>query len=316
MKKLLALLLGALLVLSVGAVAEEGHTVAYLSASTTTPFWNWVETGITDACAERGWELIVYNSAEDSATQLKNTQNAITRGVDAIIISPVDSASCPAVLDEAESYGIPVVICDIGTEEGTYLSFIMTPNYNGSYEVGAYLGQYLKDNGLSGTICMIDVPLSRINGQLRYEGFATALKEYGFSVDQVLESETFTLDEADGQARNLITAHSDIVAIYAAHSQATLGVVAAIEDLGLDGKILVCSLESDTETADYLQSGKVLVCGAQQAKKMGRESLYVLDDSFAGKEISDTIEIPTFTLTSENVMNYLDVIDKDICGLE
>ena len=221
MKKLLALLLGALLVLSVGAVAEEGHTVAYLSASTTTPFWNWVETGITDACAERGWELIVYNSAEDSATQLKNTQNAITRGVDAIIISPVDSASCPAVLDEAESYGIPVVICDIGTEEGTYLSFIMTPNYNGSYEVGAYLGQYLKDNGLSGTICMIDVPLSRINGQLRYEGFATALKEYGFSVDQVLESETFTLDEADGQARNLITAHSDIVAIYAAHSQAT-----------------------------------------------------------------------------------------------
>lgn len=316
MKKLFALLLAALMLLSVCAIAEEAHSVAYLSASTTTPFWNWVEGGITDATAERGWELVVYDSAEDSATQLKNAQNAITRGMDAIIISPVDSASCPAVLEEAEAAGIPVVICDVGTEEGTYLSYIKTPNYEGSYEVGKYLGEYLTANGISGTICMIDVPLSRLNGQLRYQGFADALKEFGLEVTQVLESETFTLDEADGQARNLITAHSDLVAIYAAHSQATLGAVAAVEDMGLSGKVQVLSFDGDPETAEYLQTGKVLVCGAQQAKKMGREALYALDASFKGEEVAETIEVPCFILTAENVADYTDVIEKDICGLE
>ncbi len=316
MKKLLSVLLGVLMVLSLAAFAEEeAPTVAYLSASTTTPFWTWVEDGITDACEERGWELQVYNSDEDAATQLKNAQNAIISEVDAIIVSPVDSASCPAVLDEAEAAGIPVVICDVGTEEGTYLSYISTPNYEGSYEVGEYLAKYLTDNGLSGSIAMIDVPLSRINGQLRYEGFEAALAEYGFSVAQVLESDTFTLDEADSQARNLITAHDDLVAIYAAHSQATLGVVAAVQDLGLGDQIVVCSFDGDPDTADYLQTGKVLVCGAQQAKKMGREALYALDSNLNGEVPAETIEVPAFLLTADNVADYQDVIENDICGL-
>ena len=297
------------------APAGEAKTVAYITPSTTTPFWNWVEAGIQSAAAEAGYKVEVYDSANDSATQLKNAQNAITAQVDAIIISPTDSASCPAVLEEAESAGIPLIICDIGTDEGNYLAMVSTPNYEGAYEVGKYLGQYMKDNNLSGSVGEITIPLSRINGQNRTKGFEDALKEFGFEVNTVLETSDFTVDEADTQTRNIVTANSDLVAVFANHDQATLGAVTAVADLDLKDKVLVASFDGNPDIVEYLKSGQVLVCGAQQAKKMGKESINALVSHFAGEEVPEEIQVPVLLLTADNVEEYLTEIDEDVCGL-
>lgn len=291
-------------------------TIAYITPSTTTPFWNWVEAGVQDQADANGWTLQVYDSANDSATQLQNAQNAITAQVDGIVISPTDSASCPAVLEEAEAAGIPVVICDVGTDEGNYLTLVSTPNYDGAYEVGQYLVEYLQENNLSGSIGEITVQLSRINGQNRVAGFADALAEGGFEVNTILESSAFTMEEADSQTRNIVTANEDLVAIFANHDQATLGAVSAIQDLGLSDQVLICSFDGSPQIVELLQNGDVLVCGAQQAKKMGRESVNALNSYFAGEEVPEEISVPTFLLTADNVEEYLDVIENDICGLE
>lgn len=305
---------------SVSTVAEsaegEEKQVAYITPSTTTPFWNWVQAGVEVQAEEAGWSVQVYDSNNDSATQLKNAQNAITSEFDAIIISPTDSASCGAVLDEAEAAGIPVIICDIGTDEGEYLSMVSTPNYDGAKEVGEYLGKYLTDNGItSGSIGQITIPLSRINGQLRTEGFADGLAEYGFEVSTTLESSDFTVDEADSQARNIVTANEDLVAVFANHDQATLGAVSAIQDLNVGDKVVVAAFDGSADIVDMLKNGEVLVCGAQQAKKMGKESINALVSYFAGETVEKEISVPTFLLTADNVEEYLTVIDEDICGL-
>ena len=75
--------LGALVCMAVAGMSltAGAETIAYINPSTTTPFWNWVEDGIQAQCDEAGYELKVYDSANDSATQLKNAQNAITAGV-------------------------------------------------------------------------------------------------------------------------------------------------------------------------------------------------------------------------------------------
>mgnify|MGYP004448127161 CR=1 FL=1 len=298
------------------APEAEAKTIAYITPSTTTPFWNWVEAGIQAQCDEAGYTLNVYDSGNDSATQLKNAQNAITAQVDAIVISPTDSASCPAVLEEAQSADIPVVICDIGTDEGEYLTMVATPNYEGAYEVGKYLAEYLTANGITGSIGEITIPLSRINGQLRTGGFEDAMKEAGFEITTVLETSDFTVDEADGQTRNIVTANPDLVAVFANHDQATLGAVSAVADLGLKDQVIVASFDGNPDIVNDLKEGNVLVCGAQQAKKMGKESVNALVDFFAGKTIEKQIDVPTLLLTADNVEDHLKEIDEDICGLE
>lgn len=299
------------------APEEEDVTIAYLTPSTTVPFWNWVEEGVQKQCDANGWELITYDSKDDAATQLANAQNAITRQIDAIVISPCDSVSCTAVLDEAEAAGVPVVICDIGTETGEYLSFVSTPNLDGAKEVGAYVAEYMAANGItSGQVGQITVPLSRLNGQLRKEGFEAGMADSGAEFTTVLESTTFTLDEAVTQTKNIITANPDLIVVWAHHAQATLGAVSALEEQGLaGGKVIVAGFDGDPDIVKNLKNGNVLVCGAQQPKKMGAESVNAVKLFFDGGTPEKEISVPVLLLTADNVESMIPQIEENVCGL-
>ena len=72
--------------------------------------------------------------ATTPARSSQNAQDAITAGVDLIIISPTDSSSAPTVLDLAAENNVPVVIADIGTDEGEYVSFVISTNEQGAYD--------------------------------------------------------------------------------------------------------------------------------------------------------------------------------------
>ena len=126
-----------------GDTASAG-TVAYLTPSLDVPFWRYVRHGIEDELSKNGLECVTYDSKDDANTQLSNAQDAITKQVDAIIISPTDSASCVSVLSAAEQAGVPVVICDIGTDSGEYVSFISTDNEAGAKAMGEYVASLLE----------------------------------------------------------------------------------------------------------------------------------------------------------------------------
>ncbi len=296
--------------------AATKKTVAYITPSTTIPFWNWTEEGVKTQCDAYGWDMITYDSKDSATTQLTNAQNAITRKVDAIVISPTDSASCVSVLAEAAAAKVPVVICDIGTNSGEYLSYVATPNFDGAYEVGKYVAKYILDNKLPlGPIAEITVPLARLNGQNRQAGFKKAMDEVGIKMTTTLESKTFTLDEAAAQTKNIVTANPTLVCLWAHHSQASLGVVSALNELGISDKVLVAAFDGDPDIVEYLQTGKILVCGAQQPKKMGRESVTALKTFFDGGTPPKEIPVPVLLLTKDNVVANLDAIEKDVCGL-
>ena len=139
-KKTLAILLSALMIGSAlaGCGSSNGSAdstnstdgsgdaaaakVAYLTPSLDVPFWRYVRHGVEDELAKNGIECVTYDSKDDANTQMSNAQDAITKQVDAIVISPTDSASCASVLSLAQESDVPVVICDIGTDSGEYLS--------------------------------------------------------------------------------------------------------------------------------------------------------------------------------------------------
>ena len=152
MKKALELLLCATMMVGLlagcGSDAQEGGSgdgdtasakVAYLTPSLDVPFWRYVRHGVEDELSKSGIECVTYDSKDDANTQMSNAQDAITKQVDAIVISPTDSASCVSVLSLAEESGVPVVICDIGTDSGEYVSYISTDNLAGGKAIGEYI---------------------------------------------------------------------------------------------------------------------------------------------------------------------------------
>ena len=149
-----------------------------------------------------------YDSRNDASMQLQNAQDAITAGVDLIIISPTDSSSAPTVLELAAENNVPVVIADIGTDEGEYVSFVISTNEQGAYDAGKVLMEKMKEMGCEGgDVLMITISQARLNGQNRTKGITRAVEEAGSQIVQFLQSEDYTRAEAQTQASDMLSAN-------------------------------------------------------------------------------------------------------------
>ena len=128
---------------STGPAIAQSDEVVYLTPGLDLPFWRYLSKGVESIATAKGYGYQALDSRNDAKVQLQNAQDAIARGVAGIIISPTDSSTAPSVLSLAEKAGIPVVIADIGTNEGKYVSFISSDNYEGAKGVGEALAKAL-----------------------------------------------------------------------------------------------------------------------------------------------------------------------------
>jgi ribose transport system substrate-binding protein len=299
--------LGAVLGGSAQAQDKE-FQIAYLTPGLNVPFWKYLSDGIkqqaaTDA-AKTGAKITVtdYDSRNDAGTQLQNAQDAITAGVNLIIISPTDSSSAPTVLEAAKDGNVPVVIADIGTDEGEYVSFVISTNDQGAYDAGKVMTDKMEAKGWKGgDVLMITISQARLNGQNRTKGITRAVEEAGSKIVQFLESKDYTRDEAQRQASDMLTANPEARGFFTQHDEAALGAWAAIEESGRADQLIFASFDGSPESVELIKQGKLVAAAMQQPVLMGRLSMEVGLKHLRGEKVERQTEVPTILVTPENV---------------
>lgn len=119
-------------------------------------------------------EVVLLNRETDTAGQISDITSLISQGVDAIILNPGDAEAFNAVIEEAESQGIVVVVVDNAvTSDSAYL----VSNDQAAYgELGARW--LFEEMGGEGNVAY----MRGIDGvgadTLRDEGFQAALKDF------------------------------------------------------------------------------------------------------------------------------------------
>ena len=314
MKKLLIilLLLSVFVFMAVAAGGKEDpgaagqRKIAYVTPGLDIPFWRDLAGGIHAEADKLGVKVIDSDSRNSAATQLQNVQDLITSGVDAIIISPTDSSSCPPVLELAAQANVPVVVCDIGTDSGKYVSFVISDNYGGAYSAGQYIAEQLNAKGWKGgDVAVIDISLSRKNGQDRLAGVKDAVEKAGSKIVAVLEAKNYTRAEAMKFAQDLLTAHPNLRGIFTAYDEATLGALVAIETMGRQNDLVIAGFDGSPESIKAMQDGKVGAMAVQQGVLMGRESVRAVVAYLDGKKPAERVDVPTFLVTKENVADSM-----------
>ncbi|MDO4260707.1 MAG: substrate-binding domain-containing protein [Eubacteriales bacterium] len=286
----------------------SGIKVAYLTPSLDVPFWRYVKHGVEDEMKTLvpDSEVVVYDSKDDANTQLSNAQDAITKQVDAIIISPTDSASCVSVLSIAEEASIPVVICDIGTDSGTYASFISTDNEGGAKELGEYIASLLNDGD---TVAQITLNQARINGVLRKDGFDAGLEASGKDITDVefKQMEKVNREEGETFTQDLITAHPELKAIFCHSEDPSMGAVSALEAAERTD-VLVAAFDCSPEVVEAIKAGTVAGTAAQQPVVMGRTSAQCVEKILKGEEVEAEIQLETLLVTKDNIDEVYDTL--------
>lgn len=293
---------------AIARAQSEEYQVAYLTPGLNVPFWKYLSDGIKQQAATdseaTGAKITVtdYDSRNDAGTQLQNAQDAITAGVNLIIISPTDSSSAPTVLELAKENNVPVVIADIGTDEGEYVSFVISTNEQGAYESGQELVKKMKENGCANAdIAMVTISQARLNGQNRTKGITKAIEEAGGKIVQFLQSEDYTRAEAQTQTSDMLQANPDICGFFTQHDEAALGALTAIEESGRADTLAFASFDGSPESVELIKEGKLAAAAMQQPVLMGRISMEVGLKHLRGEEVEKETMVPTILVTPANV---------------
>lgn len=309
-----AVLAGAAIGVSPREAAAQSKEIAYITPSLSVSFWRYVAVGVEAGAKEGGYKITTLDSNNDGQTQIKNAQDAIARGVAGIVISPTDSSTAPSVLELAAKAGIPVVICDIGTQSGDYVSFVTSDNLKGAREIGDAAAAVLKEKGWTdGSYGIIGIPQARKNGQLRTKGFQEAMAAIGMTKEVPMQQmKTFTTDESFRFAQDMMTANPDLKIIFVEADQQAIGAYRAVVAARKTGSVLVAAFDGTPELLKLIQKGDIVGSGMQQPYLMGLTSVKALTEKLTGKTPEKDIFVPTMTVTKKNSTENLDTIKLNV----
>jgi ribose transport system substrate-binding protein len=292
--------------------------IVYLTPGLDLPFWRYLSKGIESVAKKEGYQYQALDSHNNAQTQLKNAQDAIARGVASIIISPTDSSTAPSVLTLAERAKIPVVVADIGTNSGEYVSFIISDNEKGAHGVGEALAAAMKEKGwASGSVGLVTISQARKNGQARTKGFRDAMKAAGITKEAGLQQmQSYTADETFKFTQDMLTANPDMRGLFIQTDQPAIGALRAIKAAHREGTLLVAAFDGIPEFVGLLKSGEIVASGMQQPYLMGVRSGEAAFVALKGGKPEKEILVPIVVATSKNIDQILPTIRETVFANE
>ena len=149
--------------------AELTGSVGVVLPTRDEPRWIQDETRFREAFEEAGYEVEILFSEGDSARELANVQDLITRGVEVIIITPHDATAAAAAAEAAAAAGVRVISYDRLIRETDAVDYYVTFD---SVAVGEAQAQYLVDNatGTDNPLYLYAGAASDNNAFLFFEG--------------------------------------------------------------------------------------------------------------------------------------------------
>ncbi|MBQ3795242.1 MAG: substrate-binding domain-containing protein [Butyrivibrio sp.] len=219
--------------------------------------------------------IIVFGSSNNQAVQLTQVEELIDRGVDALIVNPVNSAIVHTITDKAVNNGIPLVYINrepSADEEANWEEYDLSVTYVGcdARQSGIYQGELLA--GLGGDTLdingdgaiqyyMIEGAPENIDAGFRTLYSLSTLTNSGFKMDCLLDEvgnwdkATSKLITAKGISQNLIPE-----VIICNNDAMALGAIDAVKEAGLTpGRdVYIVGVDALPEAIEEVKNGTMV----------------------------------------------------------
>ena len=304
MKKLLAIVLVMMMVLS-GAAMAEGK-LGFLPPAMTSPFYASCIEGATPVADALGYELVIMapESEDDYATQTSMMEDFITQGVAGIAVCGINLDALIPAIKKANEAGVPVVMFNTITElEG--VDVYAYSGYN-QYNGGAKIADWVNEKtGGEAVVAIIEGLPSDYTTQ-RMGGFVdqAAVAYPGITV-VASQPGDWVREKGMNAAMDMIQAHPEINVIYGLSDEMALGAVQACKQLNRDDIICV-GLDGNPNAKESVKAGELdgtLDCGPVA---IGANAIKALADAIDGVERDEkVIEAETTVVDIDNVDQFL-----------
>lgn len=299
------------------ALENNNKKIAYIVSDISIPFWQIMAKGIKNKASKLGYSVDIYSSDNLRKNEIKNFTDALNNNISGVIISPINSSSAVFLLRLAKQANKPVVISDIGTDKGEYVSFISSNNFDGAYKIGKVLSlKMIELNIQNSSVGIIGIPQKRANGKARTNGFLKAINEHNIKSAGLEQQVNFSKKETYDLTTKLIKENPNMKALWLQGSDKYKGALDAIKDMNKKDEILLICFDSEPEFLQMIPNGKLVGAAMQQPFLMGEKALDQLDKHLNGKEVIKNVKLEILAISKKNINSELKTIKRNVLGLE
>lgn len=252
-------------------------------------------------------EVTLYETEAQSSAlkQVADIEDLISKGVQLLIVTPRDTKTLVSVLSNAYKQGIKVVLINRIIDSEDYSASVVTDDIECGKVSGEYMGKAL---GGKGNVCIAAVTPGSSSYDKRTKGFLEGISEYPDIKIISTQPSASKRDQGKTLTENWIQAYGDkINGIHTNADEVALGIVQAIEQAGMTGKITVTSITGLMEACPFVKNGEIgQLATITNGVRIGVELSWKL---LNGEQVDKQTVVPTTAITKDNVDKYYNAAD-------
>jgi ribose transport system substrate-binding protein len=290
MKKFLSITIIVVAILAVVIIGlllnnKKGGTIGLSISTLNNPFFVDLRDGVQEKAKDLGYDVIVYDAQDDSAKQLNDVEDLISKKVDIIIVNPTDSDAIGTAITAANDADIPVITVDRSANSGKVATHIASDNVAGGKMAGEYLLELVGNNA----------KVIELQGVLGASATTDRGKGFHEAVDgklNVVASKTANFNRSEGLSvtEDLLEANSGVVGIFAHNDEMALGAVQALAAKNIKN-VVVVGFDATADAVKAVEDGTMAATVAQQPKLMGTLSVENAKKILDGKTVDTYIPV-------------------------
>ncbi|MBY5535525.1 substrate-binding domain-containing protein [Rhizobium leguminosarum] len=296
------------LVASGDAMAQDKKWRIGFSQATTIEPWRaqFNKDIIAEAAKHPEVELIITDGEDKTEKQVADVENLIRQEVDAILVSPKESAGLTGVVMQAIDARIPVFVLDRNVETDKYVQFVGGDNKLIGRAAGEYAVELLGGKGkATGNIVEIWGGMGTQPAHDRHDGFHEFTdKEPGIKnlLDQ--QSGDWKQDQAYNIMATALRNNEKIDLVYGHNDPMAYGAYLAAKDAGREKEIKFIGIDAlPGEGVTWVKNGELTATFLYATP--GADGLIQAIKYLNGEKVEKNVVLPTMKVTAENAEQVL-----------
>ncbi|ANG84831.1 ABC transporter substrate-binding protein [Microbacterium aurantiacum] len=279
--------------------SAEAVSLTFVAGVKGDPFYITMACGAEQAALAAGVDFDFQAPNTFSPTDQVPIVDAVAAAApDALLIAPTDAASMFAPIQRVIGAGTKVVLVDTTLEddEGTSAS-VKTDDYAGGVEAARELAEL---TGGSGEVLLINFLPGVSTTDARGKGFVDEAAKLGLTV--VAEEFAGTdVEKASQIVDASLQRHPDLAGIFTTTDYGAQGTVTSLRNADALRDVKVVGFDASPVMVEELRAGNIQTIVSQQARTIGELGVEEALKALRGEASSGTLEVPTITITEEDL---------------
>jgi ribose transport system substrate-binding protein len=289
---------------STGSASGGGQkTIGFSQVTLQSPFYVALRDAAQAEAKVRGVKLVFLDANGDVSKQNRDLQDLVTRGVDAVLLNPVNPEAVKPSIEALGAQKIPVVTVDRPVVEGS----------------AAHVG---RDNEAMGKL--VGEEAKRVLGpeggkiiELQGDAGGEVMKARRDGFDRVFEGDSkvkivhgpyseYVRANAIKAMQDLIQSHKDVKLVYAHNDDMALGALQVLKENGLDDKVKVMGVDGLMDAVKSMDAGEYDATALNDPAQLGKLAVSTAIDVADGKTPAEPfVDAGTTLVTPKNAGDFI-----------